>query len=412
MPTPNYEVEAVIYVVTRTGIAGVTARASSTEREYYTWRHQDSGNWQLQKYVNGTLTVLGTFSQLLTAGQTVTAKLVCKGSSIEGWVDGVLRASAIDTDITSAGSPGLNTNWAVTETTGFHVNSIEVKALLSTPTLATLTAGYGAITANWSTSDETYIETYAIEYKETAGSTWVEVGVVPASTNTFTINNIDYSTQYDVRIKASNAYGSGDYSNIETTTTLSNVILTDNFTDTDGVLITAHTSDTGQGYVRQAGVPAPADDAEIFNNKIFGRSPNGAYRANFVMPSPDYEVEAVVNVLSNTGILGVTARASSANRTYYVWQYRDGGDGFSLRKFVNGTSTPLVTFAQVLIAGQTVTLKIVCNGNVIKGFVNGVERASVVDNDITSAGSAGLSLVWGVTTTTGLHVDSLVARLL
>jgi hypothetical protein len=192
---------------------------------------------------------------------------------------------------------------------------------------------------------------------------------------------------------------------------VTSIILTDNFTDTDGVLITAHTSDTLQGYVRQAGVTAPANDAEIFNNRVFGRSPNGVYRANFTMPSPDYEVEAVVNVLSNTGILGITARASSANREYYVWRYRDGGGGFTLRKWVNGTETVLFTFAQVLIAGQTVTLKIVCRGNVIEGFVNGVKRASVVDSDIVLAGSVGLSPNWGVTTTTGLHIDSIVARI-
>lgn len=220
MPTPNYDVEAVIDVITRVGIVGVTARASNTQRTYYTWRHQDSGNWQLQKYINGTLTVLSTFSQILSAGQTVNFKIVCRGTTIEGWVDGVLRASVTDTDIMEAGSAGLNMGWAVTETTGFHLNSAVARIVVSTPTIGNLTPNYKSITANWSIPHEVSVTSYIIEYKKATEAVWIEAGTVTAPIKTYTITGLEHSTQYEVRVKGINETDIGNYSDVATTKTL------------------------------------------------------------------------------------------------------------------------------------------------------------------------------------------------
>lgn len=190
---------------------------------------------------------------------------------------------------------------------------------------------------------------------------------------------------------------------------MTSVVLTDNFTDTDGVLITAHTSDTGQGYVRQAGFVGIVNDAQISNNKLYAPQ-SSVYRANFIMPSPDCEVEADISVVTNVGFIGITARASNTQRTYYSWTYRDTSE-WTLSKRVNSTNTNLVTHIQAIGTGNTVTAKLVCRGSTIEGWINGVLRASIVDTDITNAGSAGLNMVWGVTPTTGFRIDNLIARI-
>lgn len=187
------------------------------------------------------------------------------------------------------------------------------------------------------------------------------------------------------------------------------IVFTDNFTDANNTTIIAHTSDSGYSWVAQSGF-SPTNHARINNNKLYPLSSLNVYRANFTMLNPNYEVEAVLNVLTNAGSIGVTARASSSANTFYNWRY--SANSWILAKAVNGTQTTLATFSQTLTAGQTVTAKIVCNGSTIQGYVDNILRASVTDTDITSAGSVGIRSVTAVTTTTGVHMDSIVALLI
>ena len=205
-----------------------------------------------------------------------------------------------------------------------------------------------------------------------------------------------------------NIYNSCQNSVTDTIGSNSTVFI-DNFTDTNDVNITEHISDSGYPWVAQTGF-APTQQAKIHNNKLYPRSSQNVYRANFVMTSANYEVEAVLDVITNAGSIGVNARASSVANTFYNFRY--SANTWILAKAVSGTQTTLATFSQTLTAGQTVTAKIVCNGSTIEGYVDGVLRASVTDTDITSAGSVGIRSVTAVTPTTGVHMDSIVARLI
>jgi hypothetical protein len=187
-------------------------------------------------------------------------------------------------------------------------------------------------------------------------------------------------------------------------------IFTDTFTDANNTTIIAHTSDSGYAWVAQTGY-APTVHARIINNRLMPQSPLNVYRADFVMPSPNYEVETIFYVFTNTGLMGVNARASSIADTYYTWRY-SGGIGWALQKWVNGALTILATFSQTLIMGQVVVAKIVCNGSTIQGYVDGVLRASATDTVITEAGSVGIRVPFAVTSTTGMHMDSIKATVL
>lgn len=186
-------------------------------------------------------------------------------------------------------------------------------------------------------------------------------------------------------------------------------LFTDIFTDADNTSILSHTANTGQAWVRQAGFAGITNDAQIFNNKLYAPQ-SSVYRANFIMPSPNYEVEADISVVTNVGLMGVTARASNTQRTYYSWTYRDVGQ-WTLSKQINGTGTTLVTHTQAIGTGNMVRAKLVCRGSTLEGWINGDLKVSWEDTSITNAGSPGLNPVWGVTETTGFRIDNMVARL-
>lgn len=186
------------------------------------------------------------------------------------------------------------------------------------------------------------------------------------------------------------------------------VIYTDDFTDTDNTTILTHTSNSGFGWVAQSGF-TPTAQAFVFNNAIVPSSTLNVYRANFVMPSADYEVESVFRVITNTGFAGLTARASATANTFYTFSYLN--NQWLLRKSVAGTVTTIGTaFNQVLTAGQNVTVKLVVIGDMIQGWIDGILRSFAYDTSITEAGSFGLRMPQAVTTTTGIHVDSITAK--
>jgi hypothetical protein len=211
-----------------------------------------------------------------------------------------------------------------------------------------------------------------------------------------------------------NVYDSCSNNFINELSQINQLVFTDTFTDADNTLLYQavgykHTSDSGHNWIPQTGF-APTNHARIHNNRLMPQSSLNVYRADFVMDNPNYEVEAVLDVLTNAGSIGVNARASSVANTFYNWRY--SSNTWFLAKAVAGTQTTLATFSQTLTAGQTVTAKLLCNGSIIEGYVDNVLRASAIDTDITGAGSVGVRSVTAVTTTTGVHMDSITATLI
>jgi hypothetical protein len=130
MPVADYEVEGIFQVLTNTGNAGVSARCSSTANTFYLWRYNGGTAWQLFKFVNGTATALGSpFTISHTAGEEITAKIVCNGTTIEGWINGVQQATAVDSSIVNAGSAGFRYGFSETTMTGLHLNKLTVRNL-------------------------------------------------------------------------------------------------------------------------------------------------------------------------------------------------------------------------------------------------------------------------------------------
>ncbi len=134
----DYAVEGDVYV--RTLIAndaiGVLGRYDTSittgTGTWYLARYSNAGTprWELYKDINGTQTMLGSFNQTLTAGNTYRVRLEMVGTAIRLYVDGVQRVNVVDASITTGvpgvrlGSPGSAVN--VTNTTGLHMDNYRV----------------------------------------------------------------------------------------------------------------------------------------------------------------------------------------------------------------------------------------------------------------------------------------------
>lgn len=97
------------------GVAGVCARKVAGTgagnltcywADYYDHATAGSRQWRLVKYVSGTATVLGTYTENIGT-TTKTLRLSCVGTAIKAYVDDVERISATDSSVTAAGRAGM-----------------------------------------------------------------------------------------------------------------------------------------------------------------------------------------------------------------------------------------------------------------------------------------------------------------
>lgn len=101
-------------------------------------------------------------------------------------------------------------------------------------------------------------------------------------------------------------------------------------------------------------------------------------------PAADYEVEIIFNAPSSAEPM-IGARFVDVNN-FYGFQARTDADNIELFKVVSGSQISLGTFAVTINTSTNYTLKISCIGSAIKGYLNGVERISATDSDITATG--------------------------
>jgi pectate lyase len=106
--TVNVTVEAKIKLnktYASDGAIGVMARYADDDNVYCFFHNKES--WKMLKKVGGTVSILSVGpNDTLKSGTEVDVKLVVNGSSLEGYVNGVLQCRVTDTDLVS-GKSGL-----------------------------------------------------------------------------------------------------------------------------------------------------------------------------------------------------------------------------------------------------------------------------------------------------------------
>ncbi len=130
----DYSVRAKFHVLsTATNYnIGLLGRQSTSANTAYLVRLRAGTGWQLYKTINGTSTQLGsTAAQSLSVGNVFSVVLNMVGSTIEVYVDGVLKISVTDTSITEAGKPGIYADTGgqtASGTVGLHIDEFSASA--------------------------------------------------------------------------------------------------------------------------------------------------------------------------------------------------------------------------------------------------------------------------------------------
>lgn len=185
--------------------------------------------------------------------------------------------------------------------------------------------------------------------------------------------------------------------------------LTDLFTDTNGVNLTAHTPDVGGTWSVQ---PGNGGGAAINNNKAYATG--ATVMINSAAPlGINYEVIGQLTVLSalHNTTWGVLGHASNSAITMFgaCLYCFSGSFSFMLNQWLTSSfatlSNPALPVQPTL--GSTHELKLRIVGNQISAFYDTVQIvAPTTNNNIPAAGFAGLILGTS-TTTTGVHMDSI-----
>ena len=188
----------------------------------------------------------------------------------------------------------------------------------------------------------------------------------------------------------------------------------DPFTDTAGVLLSAHTEPVaGALWTRH---PAYLTDGLVISDANRVRADVGANMAYFapgVPASADYDVQADLTAKSVTvGRIGIAGRCDTTANTMYFMRYDAQTNlRWELYRAQDNVLTLLGNFAQTLAVDATYTVKLEMRGSAIKLYVDGTVVITVNDTaPVTGAGRAAIRHSGNPSTsTTGLHVDNFVA---
>ncbi|MFJ6579259.1 hypothetical protein ACIQMY_25270 [Streptomyces sp. NPDC091368] len=111
-------------------------------------------------------------------------------------------------------------------------------------------------------------------------------------------------------------------------------------------------------------------------------------RAAGAMDSSDHSVQATI-AATTAASHGVWCRGNSGFSSGYLW--RNDGSEWTLFSVVSSTFNAIGSYTAAAAPGDVVKLQTV--GSTIKGYVNGVQRVSVVDTAVASGTSVGIRCI-------------------
>lgn len=186
---------------------------------------------------------------------------------------------------------------------------------------------------------------------------------------------------------------------------------TDSFTDTNNTTLASHTPEVG-GTITKHPDAAYTSTATIDSNELFPAGTTAYYYASSP-PSADYYVQVTFHALTleNTSMGQCGHMDTTANTMVCI--RNNNGTSWELRQIITGTGSTLGTSTnQLPSAGQSKVVKLVfaSGGTTAAVVVEGVTEISAQTISVTGAGKVGMRLSGGLSTTTGIHLDSFSAR--
>jgi hypothetical protein len=240
--TADYTVTAVVNLVSQVAEANqavaVAGRTDTAAKTFYVFFVQAFNSLcTLGKYVAGTFTVLATSPQTFAADTDYTIALEMVGTAIKGYLNGVAVCSVTDAAIATAGRAGVWAYDQTSPTSDLHICSVSAAdaaggapAAPSSLAVASVTSSTVNLTFDNNATDADELElqylddvNYTDNFNDTgdgwAGSAMpISVSLAPDATATGVVD-LAAGTVYHFRIRASNASGDSDWSNLASATT-------------------------------------------------------------------------------------------------------------------------------------------------------------------------------------------------
>jgi hypothetical protein len=143
----------------------------------------------------------------------------------------------------------------------------------------------------------------------------------------------------------------------------------------------ANSTDLGTSWVEVSG------DWSIASNQLSPGAAGGTIilRAAGAMATNDHYAQVTIAATAAVS-QGVWCRGNSNITSGYLW--RNNGTSWDLFSVIGGSFTIIGTYTAAAVAGDIAKVQAV--GSTIKGFVNGVERVSVVNTGVTAGTSVGI----------------------
>ncbi len=385
----TYEAKVKVPLINNEENAGLVFRVKDDKNFYMYRMNAKTKKLELFKNVEGTMTAVAD-TPFAPTKQWYTVKVIVKGNTVKGYVDGDLKTEWTNpaTELTSGGVGFRTTSAKVLfdDATVTATNEAPTDIVLSHNSVAENTTP-GGIVGTFSTIDPDASEPFSYALVSGQGDTDNSSFSIAVLGNTLIVRaEPDYEAKnsYTIRVRSTDSGGlyveksfTIHVTDADETPVVSNpnaVLFSDDFEDGNS---TGWTSSGGTWNVA-------ADDTKILVQKA---NTTGLITAGDTWT--DYVYEAKVRVQIANANAGLVFRVAD-NKNFYMYRINTSAQKLELYKSVDGVMTNVSSKTFTTAAKQWYTLKVIVQGNTVKGFVDG-ERAMEWTNPVTelTAGKIG-----------------------
>lgn len=189
--------------------------------------------------------------------------------------------------------------------------------------------------------------------------------------------------------------------------------LNDNFVDSNATSLENHISDSSHTWSKFSVLAQDQQTIAIQSNRTYvdAALAGGTYISSVAIVSPNYRVIAKFRQVSRTGstvsacVMCRSNMETNSWGTNYAACYDDANGQWTLSKYTTyATSTSLGTWSETLTAGMERIITLECYDAAKKVYIDGTERISSNNNDITISGKVVMRQAYG-SLSTGTHID-------
>lgn len=164
-------------------------------------------------------------------------------------------------------------------------------------------------------------------------------------------------------------------------------VINDTFTDVDGTLLTAHTSDVSPAgnwvYSGTLNYGVRLNRAQVISGTGFGIVTRESGVSDFTLQC---------DVTWKTGeAAGVVFRTDGTTNNRWTFAFVEGGNLVRLEKTISGSNSTISEVGFPLVNGTIYHIKIECLGGDIKCYADGVLKASTTDTTLSTLTKHGLT---------------------